>query len=53
MSVFLFFYVTSSSLKESKRELKFELKGLEKKIFVLLAFICLFFSSRFIGRLFF
>ena len=31
MSVFLFFYVTSSSLKESKRELKFELKGLEKK----------------------
>ena len=27
--------------------------GLQKKIFVLLAFICLFFSSRFIGRLFF
>ena len=31
LSVFLFFYGTSKRLKESKRELQFELKGLEKK----------------------
>ena len=53
LSVFLSFYGTFKRLNESKRELQFELKWFAKKIFVLLAFICLFFSSRFIGRLFF